>query len=332
MSLNNVFFIFAKSATSLQLASYAIASNSAPPRRPSSNMADADDVGIAASGGEDVAGQVKSKFRFGSGKVATVFVKALELSRRTLADDDDRLVADFADFASCYGFADPERELPEYIAQRDELLASWRETYGFRTGFVNPWAALRNQMNEANFILQWEHEHFGRCLRTRERKAVEKILASIQHFQGLLGLTQTGMAAALQARLSNKTKPSLLPQPQSPPVTTNKCTRAAVAHSAMVGWGDSLKLSMWKDGPSISPLIGTISLSKADEVLIGVWIQDLQDQELVECHRSEDPFHREDVNSSCLTHLIRPSSDGTFCKMYLFLKDVNQQQKVWQLA
>ena len=58
---------------------------------------------------------MKSMFRFGSGKVATVFVKALELSRRTLADDDDddRLVADFT---SCYGFADPEWELPEYIA------------------------------------------------------------------------------------------------------------------------------------------------------------------------------------------------------------------------
>ena len=92
-------------------------------------MADADDVGTAASGGEEVAGQVKSMFKFGSGKVATIFVKALEQSRRTLADDDDRLVANFADFASCYGFADPEWELPEYIAQRDELLASWRETY-----------------------------------------------------------------------------------------------------------------------------------------------------------------------------------------------------------
>ena len=56
MSLNNVLFIFAKSATSLQLASYAIASNSAPPRRSSSNMADADDVGTAASGVEEVAG------------------------------------------------------------------------------------------------------------------------------------------------------------------------------------------------------------------------------------------------------------------------------------
>ena len=73
-------------------------------------------------------------FRFGSGKVATVYRHLADLSRRTLADDDDRLVADFA---SCYGFADPEWELPEYIAQRDELLASWKETYGFRTGSVN---------------------------------------------------------------------------------------------------------------------------------------------------------------------------------------------------
>ena len=62
-------------------------------------MADADDVGTAASGVEEVAWQVKSMFKFGSGKHATVFVKALELSRRTLADDDDRLVAGFADFA-----------------------------------------------------------------------------------------------------------------------------------------------------------------------------------------------------------------------------------------
>ena len=97
-------------------------------------MADDDNVGTTASGGEEVAGQVKSMFKFGSGKQATIFVKALKLSRRTLADDDDRLVAGFADFASCYGFADPEWELPEYIEQRDELLASWRETYGFRTG------------------------------------------------------------------------------------------------------------------------------------------------------------------------------------------------------
>jgi hypothetical protein len=103
MPLDNVLFIFAKSATSLQLASYAIASNSAPPRRPSSNMADADDVGT-------IAGQVKSMFRFGSGKVATVYRHLADLSCRTLADDDDRLVADFA---SCYGFADPEWELPE---------------------------------------------------------------------------------------------------------------------------------------------------------------------------------------------------------------------------
>jgi hypothetical protein len=58
-------------------------------------MADADDVGTAASGVEEVAGQVKSMFKFGSGKHATIFVKALELSRRTLADDEDRLVADF---------------------------------------------------------------------------------------------------------------------------------------------------------------------------------------------------------------------------------------------
>jgi hypothetical protein len=144
-------------------------------------------------------------FRFGSGKVATVYRHLADLSRRTLADDDDRLVADFA---SCYGFADPEWELPEYIAQRDELLASWRETYGFRTGFMNPWAALRNQMNEANFILQWEHEHFGRCLRTRERKAAETILASIEHFHGQLGLSKTGMVAALQAMLSNKAAPA----------------------------------------------------------------------------------------------------------------------------
>jgi hypothetical protein len=62
-------------------------------------MADDDDVGTTASGGEEVARQVKSMFKFGSGKQATIFVKALELSRRTLADDDDRLVAGFADFA-----------------------------------------------------------------------------------------------------------------------------------------------------------------------------------------------------------------------------------------
>jgi hypothetical protein len=174
-------------------------------------MADDEDIGTTASGGEEVAGQVKSMIKFGYGKVATVFVKALEQSRRTLPDDDDRLVADFASGGRASdprnGFADPEWELSEKIAQRDELLASWRETYGFRTGFVNPYAALRNEMNEANFILQWEHEHFGRCLRTRERKAVETILASIENFQGQLGLTQTGKAAALQARLSNKTKP-----------------------------------------------------------------------------------------------------------------------------
>ena len=149
-------------------------------------MADDEDIGTTASGGEEVAGQVESMFRFGSGKVATVFVKALEQSRRTLDDDDYRLtVADFAYGGRAFdgGFADPEWDLPEFIAQRDVLLASWRATYGFRTGFVNPYAALRNEMNEANFILQWEHEHFGRCLRTRERKAVETILASIEHFQ-----------------------------------------------------------------------------------------------------------------------------------------------------
>ena len=146
-------------------------------------------------------------FKFGFGKVATIFAKALEQSRRTLADDDDVGTAASGGRAFDGGFADPEWDLPEFIAQRDVLLASWRATYGFRTGFVNPYAALRNEMNEANFILQWEHEHFGRCLRTRERKAVETILASIENFQGQLGLTQTGKAAALQARLSNKTKP-----------------------------------------------------------------------------------------------------------------------------
>jgi hypothetical protein len=85
-------------------------------------------------------------------------------------------------------------------------------------------------MNEANFILRWEQEHFGRLLRTRERKAVETILASIEHFQGQMGLTQTAMVAALQARLSNKaTKLASPPLSQSPPVTTNKCTRVAAA-------------------------------------------------------------------------------------------------------
>jgi hypothetical protein len=125
-----------------------------------------------------------------------------------------------------------------------------------------------------HIILRWEHEHFGRLLRTRERKAAETILAPIEHFQGQLGLTQTGMVAALQARLSNKAAPVSLPQ--SPPVTTNMCTRAAAAQSAMGVWGDSLQLSLWKDGPSVSPLIGTISLPKADEGFIDVWIHDLQ--------------------------------------------------------
>jgi hypothetical protein len=138
------------------------------------------------------------------------------------------------------------------------------------------------------------------------------------------------MVAALRARLSNKAAPVSLPQ--SPPVTTNMCTRAAAAQSAMGVWGDSLQLSLWKDEPSVSPLIGTISLSKADEGFIDVWIHDLQHQELVECHPREDNFHREDVNGSYLSHLIWPSTDGTFCKMILLLKDVNQQQKVWQLA
>jgi hypothetical protein len=156
-------------------------------------MADADDVGTAASGVEEVAGQVKSMFKFGSGKHATVNVKALELSRRTLADGvvpdgkADRVVPDFVSGGRASdprnGFADPEWELREFIARRDELLASWRETDGFRTGSVNPYYTLRNKMNEAIFSLRWEREHFGRCLRTRERKAVEKILASIQHFQ-----------------------------------------------------------------------------------------------------------------------------------------------------
>ena len=300
----------------------------------------ADDT-AATSGGEEVA-QVKSMFKFGSGKHATVKVKALELSRRTLADGvvpvdkADRVVPDFVSGGRASdprnGFADPEWELPEFIAKREELLASWRETDGFRTGSVNPYYTLRNKMNEAIFISRWEREHFGRCLRTRERQAVEKILASIQHFQGQLGLSKTGMLlAALQARLSNKAAPPA-PLPQSAPVTTNKCTRAAAAQGAMGVCGDSLQLSMWKDGPSVRDLIGTISLSKADEGLVDVWIKELENKELEECHPREDPFHREDVNGSCLSHLIYPSSDGTFCKMILLLKDVNQQHKVWQLA
>ena len=144
-------------------------------------MADDDDVGTAASGGGEAHGQVKSISKFGSGKVATVFVKALEQSRRTLDDDDYRLtVADFAYGGRAFdgGFADPEWDLPEFIAQRDVLLASWRATYGFRTGFVNPYVASKNKMNHAIFIMRWEREHFGRLLRTRERKAVETILAS----------------------------------------------------------------------------------------------------------------------------------------------------------
>jgi hypothetical protein len=93
----------------------------------------------------------------------------------------------------------------------------------------------------------------------------------------------------------------------------------------MDGWGDSMQLSMWKEGPSASRLIVTIALSEADEGLIDGWIQDLQHQELVECHPKEDPFHREDVNSNCLTHLIHPSTNGTFCKLILLcVKDVNQ--------
>ena len=55
----------------------------------SSNMADDDDVGIAASGGGEAGGQVQSMFSFGSGKVATISAKALGQSRRSLADDDD---------------------------------------------------------------------------------------------------------------------------------------------------------------------------------------------------------------------------------------------------
>ena len=251
----------------------------------------ADDT-AAASGGEEVA-QVKSMFKFGSGKHATVTVKALELSRRrTLADGvmpvgkADRVVPDFVSGGRASdprnGFADPEWELPEFIAKREELLASWRETDGFRTGSVNPYYTLRNKMNEAIFISRWEREHFGRCLRTRERQAVEKILASIQHFQGQLGLSKTGMLlAALQARLSNKAAPA--PLPQSAPVTTNKCTRAAAAQGAMGVWGDSLRLCMWKDGP-VSDLIGTISLSKDDEGLVDVWIKELENKELEECH------------------------------------------------
>jgi hypothetical protein len=141
-------------------------------------MADDDDVGIAASGGGEAAGQVKSMFKFGFGKVATIFAKALEQSRRTLADDDDVGTAASGGRAFDGGFADPEWDLPEFIAQRDVLLASWRATYGFRTGFVNPYVASKNKMNHAIFIMRWEREHFGRLLRTRERKAVETILAS----------------------------------------------------------------------------------------------------------------------------------------------------------
>jgi hypothetical protein len=297
-------------------------------------------IGTAAS--EGGASKNNTKFRYGSGKVATAYRHLADLSRRTLADDDDdyddRHEGLVPDFASCYSFADPVWVLPEYIAKRDELLASWKETV---LPFpllgripVNPWAALRDRMIEANFVVQWEQEHFGRCLRTRERKAAETILASIELFQRQLGLSKTGMVAALQARLSHNEAPAPAPAPlpQSAPVTTNKCTRAAAAQGAMGVWGDSLQLSMWKDGPSVRDLIGTISLSKADEGLVDVWIKELENKELEECHPREDPFHREDVNGSCLSHLIWPSTDGTFCKMILLLKDVNQQHKVWQLA
>jgi hypothetical protein len=138
------------------------------------------------------------------------------------------------------------------------------------------------------------------------------------------------MAVALQARLSNEAKPAS--PPQSRPVTANKCTRAAAAESALDGWGDSSVLSMWKRGKNVKQLIGTIELSEANEGELDGWIEGLQRLEVVECDRGEDPFHREDVNSSCLTHLIHPSTDGTFCKMILLLKDANQQQKIWQLA
>ena len=96
-------------------------------------MVDADDVGTAASEMEGLRGKRNNtQFRYGSGKVATVDRHLADLSRRTLADDDDdyddRHEGLVADFASCYGFADPVWVLPEYIAKRDELLASWKET------------------------------------------------------------------------------------------------------------------------------------------------------------------------------------------------------------
>jgi hypothetical protein len=192
--------------------------------------------------------------------------------------------------------------------------------------FQNPYVALQNEMEHQIFLLQWEREHFRRPLGSRQRKALDTILASIEHLQGQLGLTWLGMAVALQARLSNEAKPAS--PPQSRPVTANKCTRAAAAESALDGWGDSSVLSMWKRGKNVKQLIGTIELSEANEGELDGWIEGLQRLEVVECDRGEDPFHREDVNSSCLTHLIHPSTDGTFCKMILLLKDANQQQKI----
>ena len=83
-------------------------------------------------------------FSYGFGKMTTICAKALEQSHRTLAKDFGTTASAFA---SASAFADPEWVLVEFIAQRDELLASWQETVGFRTGFMNPYAALKNAMN-----------------------------------------------------------------------------------------------------------------------------------------------------------------------------------------
>ena len=53
-------------------------------------MVDADDVGTTASELEGLRGKRNNtQFRYGSGKVATVDRHLADLSRRTLADDDD---------------------------------------------------------------------------------------------------------------------------------------------------------------------------------------------------------------------------------------------------
>jgi hypothetical protein len=99
-------------------------------------MADDDDVDTAASGGGKAAGQVKSMFSYGSGKVATISAKALERGRQILADNDDvGIAASLRYYLRCY---------PKFPRG---------------TGFLNPYVLLQNEMENAIFILQWEREH-----------------------------------------------------------------------------------------------------------------------------------------------------------------------------